>query len=229
MLRSGKRDRHAEDEEWRRWFRHIGETVSKTPGVTYQIIEATDKAYYPTMMIRWDPKRIGLTAGEIGKALLDGEPRIMTHAARAETDSASQMLLRPAAMWPEEYRIVASRLHEVLSHAPGPREVKKHAAPTGDVSGPWVAKLDFSSGSAKHSFYLDANGNKVTGNYTGRVINGPIEGHVDGSGIEFTASGRIEGAMLGYTYKGSFDGDKMTGTVSLGEYGTARFTATRKA
>ena len=43
----------------------------------------------------------------------------------------------------------------------------------------------------------------------------------------FTA--RYEGTSLSYTYKGSISGDTMTGTVDLGEYGPATFTATRKA
>jgi hypothetical protein len=50
------------------------------PGVSGEIIESKDKAYYPTMKVVWDPNKIGITAGQIGKQLLEGEPRIMTHA-----------------------------------------------------------------------------------------------------------------------------------------------------
>ena len=80
LLRTGKRNRDAEDAEWRSWFRHITETVSKVPGVSGEIIEPKDKQYYPTMKVVWDPEKIGITAGEIGNMLLEGEPRIMTHA-----------------------------------------------------------------------------------------------------------------------------------------------------
>ena len=229
MLRSGKRDRDAEDEEWRSWFRHIGDRVSKVPGVIFEIIEPKDKAYYPTMKVFWDAKTIGITAGEIGKMLLEGEPRIMTHAGLTEGNEASEMLLRPAAMWPGEYKVVADRLYEVLSKAPGPREKKQYAAPAGDVAGLWEARLEFSVGSARHTFYLDPNGNSVTGQYSGRVVQGPLKGHLDGNSIQFSGGGRIEGAGLRYTYKGTFDGGKMSGIVELGEYGIARFTAARKA
>src|SRR5687767_5020968 len=51
LLRAGKRNRDAEDTEWRSWFRHIGETVGKVPGVSSQIVESKDKAYYPTMKV----------------------------------------------------------------------------------------------------------------------------------------------------------------------------------
>jgi len=228
LLRSGKRDRDAEDAEWRSWFRHITDTVSKVPGVSGQIIEPKDKQYYPTMKVVWDPKKIGLTAGEIGKMLLDGEPRIMTHAGLSEGNQASEMLLRPAAMWPGEYKLVAERLYEILSQAPGPRPKPEYAAPAGDVAGLWEADLQFNVGSVRHTFYLDPKGNTISGQYSGRLVKGPLKGHIDGNNVEFRGGGRIEGASLHYTYKGTFDGKQMSGTVELGEYGTARFSATRK-
>jgi L-seryl-tRNA(Ser) seleniumtransferase len=229
LLRTGKRNRDAEDNEWRSWFRHISDTVSKVPGVSGEIIEPKDKQYYPTMKVVWDPKKIGLTAGEIGKMLLDGEPRIMTHAGLMEGNQSSEMLLRPAAMWPGEYKIVADRLYEILSKAPGPRPKPQYAEPAGDVTGLWEAELQFQVGSARHTFYLDPKGNNITGQYSGRLVKGPLRGHIDGNKVEFSGGGRIEGASLRYTYKGTFDGSQMSGTVDLGEYGTARFSATRKA
>ncbi len=229
ILRTGKRDRDHEDNEWRGWFRHINEVVSKVPGVSGHIIEPKDKQYYPTMKVVWDPGKIGITAGEVGQLLLEGEPRIMTHAGLNEADKASEMLLRPAAMWPGEYKLVADRLHEILSKAPGPRPKPQYAEPAGDVSGLWESELQFGVGSAKHSFYLDPKGNKLSGQYTGRLVKGAIKGHVDGNKVEFSSGGKVEGTSLHYTYKGTFDGTQMSGTVDLGEYGTARFTATRKA
>jgi hypothetical protein len=228
LLRAGKRNRDAEDAEWRSWFRHIGDTVGKVPGVSSQIIESKDKAYYPTMKVMWDPKKIGLTAGEIGKMLLEGEPRIMTHAGLSESSEATEMLLRPAAMWPGEYKLVAERLHEILSKAPGMRPKAGYAPPAGDVSGLWEAHLEFMVGSVKHTFYLDAQDNTLKGQYTGRQVKGPLKGHIDGDKIVFSSGGRIEGASLRYAYTGTFDGKQMSGTVDLGEYGTARFTATRR-
>lgn len=161
--------------------------------------------------------------------LLEGEPRIMTHAGLSENDEASEMLLRPAAMWPGEYKLVAERLREILSKASGPRQKPSYAAPAGDISGLWEAQLQFSVGSSRHSFYLDSKGNALTGQYTARLLKGPLKGHIDGNKIQFSSGGRIEGTSLHYTYKGTFDGKQMSGTVDLGEYGTARFSATRKA
>ena len=137
------------------------------------------------------------------------------------------MLLRPAAMWPGEYKIVADRLHEILSNAPGPRAKPQYAPPAGDVRGRWEAELRFKAGSARHTFYLDPQGNKISGHYGGRLVKGPLMGHIDGNKMEFSSGGRIEGTSLRYTYKGTFDGSRMSGSVDLGEYGTASFLATR--
>ena len=229
LLRSGKRNRDTEDAEWRAWFLHITNTVSKVPGVSGEIIEPKDKQYYPTMKIVWDPKKIGITAGEVGKQLLDGEPRIMTHAGLSEGNRESEMLLRPAAMWSGEYKIVADRIHEILSNAPGPRAQTQYAAPAGDVGGLWEAELRFKVGSTRHTFYLDPKGNQIDGHYTGRLVKGPLKGHLDGNKVEFSSGGRYEGTSLHYTYKGTLEGNRMSGSVELGEYGMASFSATRKA
>jgi D-glucosaminate-6-phosphate ammonia-lyase len=177
----------------------------------------------------WDPNKIGLTAGEVGKMLLEGEPRIMTHAGLTESSEASEMLLRPAAMWPGEYKLVAERLHEILSAAPKSRQKAEYAPPAGDVAGLWESRLEFTVGSARHTFYLDPKGNMLSGQYAGRQVKGPLKGHIDGDKIVFSSGGRIEGASLRYTYQGTFDGKQISGTVDLGEYGAARFIATRRA
>jgi len=43
--------------------------VSKVSGVSGEIIEPKDKQYYPTVKIVWDPKKIGITAGELKSSL----------------------------------------------------------------------------------------------------------------------------------------------------------------
>ena len=229
LLRSGKRNRDAEDKEWRAWFLHITNTVSKVPGVSGEIIEPKDKQYYPTMKIVWDKTKIGITAGEVGKQLLDGEPRIMTHAGLNEGNQDSEMLLRPVAMWTDEYKVVANRIHEILSKAPGPKPKPKYAPPVGNIAGLWESTIQFKAGTTRHTFYLDLKTNMLRGQYTGRLVKGPLKGHVDGNQVEFSSSGRLEGTSLSYTYKGTFNGDTMSGTVDLGEYGPATFSATRKA
>jgi L-seryl-tRNA(Ser) seleniumtransferase len=172
LLRTGKRNRDAEDAEWRAWFRHITDIVTKVPGVSGEIIEPKDKAYYPTMKVVWDPKKVGITAGEIGRMLLEGEPRIMTHAGLKEGDQSSEMLLRPAAMWAGEYKIVADRLHEILSKAPGPRTKPTLRRSGGRLlSGMWEAGNSPSRLARRKHYVLSRSvrGTRSAWQYTGRT------------------------------------------------------------
>ena len=106
-------------------------------------------------------------------------------------------------MWPGEYKIVADRLHEILSKAPGPRAKPQYAPPAGDIRGLWEAELRFKAGSARHTFYLDPKGNKLSGQYTGRLMKGPLTGHIDGTKVEFSSGGRIEGTIAALHLQGN--------------------------
>ena len=132
-------------------------------------------------------------------------------------------------MWDGEYKAVADRIHEILSKAPGPKPKPQYAPPAANIAGLWEATIQFKVGSTRHSFYLDPKANQLRGQYTGRLIKGPLKGHIDGNKIEFTSTSRLEGTSLTYTYKGAINNDTITGSVDLGEYGPATFTATRKA
>jgi hypothetical protein len=45
--------------------------------------------------------------------------------------------------------------------------------------------------------------------------------------VHFHSRQRIQGQHLSYEFTGTVEGEKMAGTVNMGEYGEARFTAER--
>jgi hypothetical protein len=47
--------------------------------------------------------------------------------------------------------------------------------------------------------------------------------------VRFQSSHHIEGTNLHYSFAGTLNGAAMSGEVGLGEYGSARWTATRHA
>ena len=104
------RDIEADFRTWKGWYAEITERITKVDGVTAEVHGPARGGPFPTLNVSWDKKKIGLTAGEVGRKLLDGEPRIMTH---ASGDSTS-FLIRPVAMKPGEHVIVASRLYEIF-------------------------------------------------------------------------------------------------------------------
>ena len=98
---------------WESWYAHISDRITKVPGVRAEVHGPIRGGPFPTLNISWEPEQIGLTAGEVGRLMLEGEPRIMT---QAEGEGHS-FLLRPVALKPGEYQIVARRLYEVFSSA----------------------------------------------------------------------------------------------------------------
>lgn len=219
-----ERDVQADFREWESWYAFIREQITQVPGVRAEVHGPVRGGPFPTLNVSWDPAKVGLTAGEVGRKLLDGEPRIMTH---AEGDSHS-FLIRPVAMKPGEYKIVARRLAEVLRSAPTALKSKAPASPpSADISGVWDAEIQYEVGSARHRLFLTTAGNTVSGSHSGWKFQGDLKGTVDGSRVELRSSLPAHGTRLAYRFAGTLEGEQMTGEVTLGEYGRARWHARR--
>ena len=148
---------------------------------------------FPTLNISWDPEQIGLTAGEVGRLLLDGEPRIMT---QAEGDGHS-FLLRPVAMKPGEYEIVAQRLYEIFRAAPKSSPTNPGpAAPALDISGIWEVEIEYETGGARHKLVLHTNANQLTGSHQGWAYHGNVSGVIDGCRVELRSRCRRKGHLV---------------------------------
>src|SRR5437879_1366406 len=77
--RSG-RDLQADFRLWESWYAQIAERVTKVPGVRAEVQGPIRGGPFPTLNVSWDPKQVALTAAQVGHMMLEGEPRIMTHA-----------------------------------------------------------------------------------------------------------------------------------------------------
>jgi L-seryl-tRNA(Ser) seleniumtransferase len=223
VWRSG-RDVQADFREWERWYAEMGEELTRIPGVQTQVRGPARGGPFPTLSVKWDPAKIGLTAGEVGKMLLDGEPRIMSHA----EGEGHEFLIRPVAMKPGEYKMVAGRLSEIFrsdAHAPGAK--KPLAAPAADLTGAWEVEVQYEAGTARHKLFLAAGGNHVTGSHEGWAYQGALKGEMDGDRVVLRSSMPVEGTKLSYTFRGSFAGGAMSGELELGEYGRAKWKARR--
>jgi len=155
--------------------------------------------------------------------LLDGEPRIMTH---AEGDGHS-FLIRPVAMKPGEYKVVARRLYEVFRAAPPRAEPRQPDPPALDISGVWDVDIQYEVGSARHKLSLAAHGNNVRGSHNGWAYQGDLAGVVDGNRVKLRSSLPADGNRLTYVFTGSISAEEMSGDAALGEYGRARWKARR--
>jgi uncharacterized pyridoxal phosphate-dependent enzyme len=217
------KDVQAEYKMWESWFGDISSRIDKIPGVTTQVRPPAGASPFPVLSLAWDREKIGYTAGEIGKLLLDGNPRIMSQG----EGEGSSFVIRPVAMKPGESKIVGRRLEEILKAAPKGKPKEIPAAPAADLSGNWNVTLEFVAGTTVHRLQLRATGNNITGSHQGRIARGDVRGSVDGSKVRLRSSLPYEGTRLSYDFRGTLEGNRMTGEVSLGEYGMAKFSARR--
>lgn len=220
-----ERDVRADFRIWESWYTDMAAQLTKVPGVRAEIHGPIRGGPFPTLEVSWDPALIGLTAGEVGHALLEGEPRIATH---AEGEGHS-FAIRPVALKPGEYKIVAQRLSEVFGSAPKAREKHAPAPASVQISGPWDVHIEYEVGSASHKLFLMAEGNRVSGIHEGWAYKGDLQGEIDGARVKLRSSLPADGNQLSYTFQGTAADGKMSGEVAVGEYGSAKWTARRPA
>ena len=221
-----KRDYKAEFRTWESWLAAISKTVTAVPGVTTEVRQPNSLSNHaPQLVIRWDAAKIGLNGRELEKYLYDSEPRIVLGAAAVQPTSS--VTIMPYMMMPEDHKIVAQRLHAVLSKPP---KIERPAKPTGslaNVDGQWNLTINYFNGSADHRLTFEQKETDLVGTHRGDILSGDLRGSVEGPEVRFRSRHRYEGTTLSYDFVGRLAGDRLSGTVDLGEYGTAEWTAER--
>lgn len=228
-----KRDHDAEWAQWEGWLKHIANRVTKVNGVTAEIKPPAEKLsnHSPTLLIQWDAAKLGITGQEVSKTLLDSEPRIVLGGARGSRPDMMQssISITPYMMIPGDEKVAADRIFAVLSKPP---KFENPPVPSGqpvNVAGQWNVHMEFSRGSADHVVVLEQKNADLVGTHHGEVLVGDLRGNVAGNEVHFRSGQRYEGTFLGYDFTGKVIQDRMEGTVQLGEYGEARWTAQRHA
>jgi D-glucosaminate-6-phosphate ammonia-lyase len=95
------------------------------------------------------------------------------------------------------------------------------------IDGNWSVELEFLRGHARHALCLTQEGNDLRGRYRSQFGEREITGYIDGDHIELRSSVHYEHCGTGYQFSGRIEGDRMEGTLGLGEYWTAKWSATR--
>jgi hypothetical protein len=97
-----------------------------------------------------------------------------------------------------------------------------------DVSGTWAFQVEFTGGTGTPTMTFKQDGEKLTGHYSGQLGEAPLTGTVKGNAIEFAIDVNVQGTAAHIVYSGTVDKDSMKGTVKLGDFGEATFTAKKK-
>ena len=212
--------------EWNRTF-HL---LIKADNLTcYQHQPSADLSNRtPELVIQWDGAKLGITGQEVGKLVLDTDPRIVVARATGARSGnmASTVGIVPYQMMPGDEKVIADRLYALLSKPP---KIENPAAPpsgsAASIAGQWDLVLDFVYGSANHVLMLEQDGGKLVGTHQGEFAAGELNGTVAANTVRFQSSIPTEGTRVSFQFTGTIEGEKMQGTVGLGEYGEARWTA----
>jgi len=216
-----KRDLQAERRTHESWLEHIAASLSEVPGI---------RTGPPGFTVSWDPEKIGLTAGELHRLLLEGEPRIMFHVYGSEQEFAFQ--ITPGGMKPGEHQIVARRLVHIFRTASSAKPKTTPLPPATDVTGRWELDIEFAARTSHHIVYFQARGNSLAGSHLGRWLKGDLTGTMEGDRVRFQSMLPYESAKLTYDFTGELSGDQMKGEVRVAQqiwpYCTARWRARRR-
>ncbi len=226
------RSAKAEWHEWEARLDTISSRVKGVDGVTAKVTQpsADLSNRSPKLTIQWDGAKLGITGAEVAKLLADTDPRIIVAGGTGARpgNMASSVSIIPYMLISGEEKIVADRLYAALSKPP--KFENPAAAPQGQpapVSGQWEAHLEFGRGSASHTLVFEQDGSKLLGTHHTEFYAADLSGSVAADTVRFQSSWQIQGQRLSYVFSGKAEGDKMAGTVNMGEYGETSWTALR--
>lgn len=221
-----KRGVEADYRTWESWFEIIARALAPIAGVSTRVLPPAGASPFPVLEIRWDPARIPLTGDQLFKLLLDGKPRIMSHAG----GEGHSFILRPVAMRPEHPPVVARRLAEIFSSAPAPSRTPSTKKPPAELTGIWDAELTFACGRARHTLIFEPQKqpDRIGGLHVGSIAQGALSGSIDGDSLTFRSALLVEGMRLEYGFNGRLNGREISGQLDLGEFGTGSWIARKR-
>src|SRR5215475_8334453 len=97
------------------------------------------------------------------------------------------------------------------------------------VDGKWEIVINSPLGAQKAVLDMASDGSSLTGTQTAQQGSGPLEnGKVDGNNLSWSA--KISSPLpLTLDFTGTVDGDKLSGSVKAGSFGSFPFTGSRTA
>ena len=219
-----KRDHKAEWQMWEDRLAHISKRLGALPAVSCSIRQpsADLSNRTPALRVEWDQSRLPITGAALAKQMLDTEPRVVV-----ANPAANSINIIPYMLMPGEEKIIADKLHAILTAPQSLSDAQPLRQPATNVAGQWELHLDFGRGSAVHTLVFEQDGNKLFGTHRGEFDQGNLSGTISDNQLKFRSSLPTIGSRLGFDFTATLEGDRLKGTVNLGEYGQASFSGVR--
>ena len=233
-----KRDHAAEWKQWVARCQYIADSVSKIAGVTATVQQEPDEGLSnrsPRVTIRWDSTKLGITGPDVADILYNTEPRITLNGLRGpgqgqETGGDTGLSIVVSMMSSGDEKIVAQRIQDVLSAKHTLKPAEATIAPVANISGRWEVEIQYTASRTTHSLYVRQDGNRLEGMHQGNFLTRNIAGTINGGAVSLASNvTERHGDALSYRFTGTVAGESMSGTLDLGEYRAATWTARRAA
>lgn len=222
-----KRDHDAEYKSWMSRLDNIAKKSRTIEGVKTSISEPVELSNkHPTLWVTWDPAKFNVTGYEIAEELGSTKPRVAV-GSKDQSDGTTSIDIVSSHMQEGEDKIVAERVYEILSRKRMPKS-NAMSAPAGNLSGQWDVNVNFFSSTIKHTFNLQQDGNWINGSHKSQFDERSIGGTIEGKQVKLSSTMTRPGDQITFYFSGSLDGDTISGDIHMGEYRTAKFTASRK-
>ncbi len=217
------RDHAAEWKTFVSWLELIAKRLNTIDGITTRINEPTNlDNHSPTLVVSWDPARFHITGPEVAEEVGRNKPRIALGACGGGGGGGNagmtSITITAFQMQPGNAQIVADRLHGVLSQKREPTPTVL-TPPAAVIRGRLNALIQFFNSESEHLLFIDEqDGNWLQGTHRGDFSTRAMRGTIEGNQVKFQSN---------YIFSGTLSGDTMAGEIHMGEYLTAKFTATR--
>lgn len=223
-----KRDHDAEYKSWMSRLDKIAKKSLTIEGVKTSISEPVELSNkHPTLWVTWDPAKFNVTGYEIAEELGSTKPRVAV-GSKDQSDGTTSIDIVSSHMQEGEDKIVAERVYEILSRKRMPKS-NAMSAPAGNLSGQWDVNVIFFSSTIKHTFNLQQEGNWINGSHKSQFDERSIGGTIEGKQVKLSSTMTRPGDQITFYFSGSLDGDTISGDIHMGEYRTAKFTASRNS
>lgn len=221
-----KRDHAAEWKIWLGYLDTISKKLTAIPGVTASVFEPTELSNKsPVLNVYWDPAKFNITGAELAELTGRSKPRIAIGS--DDKEGQASINITTGQMQPGNDVVVASRLHEVLTAKRSPK-VTTMAIPTVNLTGSWDTTVQFFSSTGKHVLFIEQDGKWIKGWHKGDFSVRELTGEVENdTSVKMKSTDRHPADFVTFIFSGSIAGDTISGSIYMGEYRTATFTAKR--
>jgi seryl-tRNA(Sec) selenium transferase len=215
------------DTEWQAWLArldHIAQRATQVAGVEAVIEQPAGLSNRsPTLVLSWDPAALPITGEQVAEDFARNRPRIAVGS--RDLEGRASIRITPSQMQPGNEEVVAERIYRILSaeHSPQPALMPAHV----DISGHWDLVVEYFSSTSHHQLYLQQEGNWIVGAHHSDFSHQLIVGTVEETQVKLRSEIRQPGDSVLFLFSGNVVDDVLSGSLFLGEYLTARFTAKR--